>query len=147
MVSQLPWSRMQYWRDRRLGSWCFNVPSQSKLFYSFPHFWTKNPVLLWIIKQLHHVIPLNFVHSCTAQADVGVFLQKHLYQGLQREEGALRWRRGWKKSSASNLSWCCLRTHRRTGTRRVGWRSTREKQIQTHSSTCVYVRYWLLRVS
>lgn len=50
----------------------------------------KKPVFLWIIKQLYHVIPLNFVHSCTAQADVGVFLQKHLYQGLQREEGALR---------------------------------------------------------
>lgn len=61
-----------------------------------------------------------------------MFLQKNLYPGLQREEGALRWRRDWKKSSASNLSLCCLRTHRRTGTRRAGWRSSVEKQIQTH---------------
>lgn len=65
------------------------------------------------------------------QANLEVFLQKRLYPGLQREEGASRWRRDWKKSSASNLSSCCLRTHRRTGTRRAGWRSSVEKQTHT----------------
>lgn len=75
-------------------------------------------------------IPLNFVHSCTTQANLEVSLQKHLYPGLQREEGAPRWRRDWKKSSASNLSLCFLRTHRRTGTRRARWRSSVERQIQ-----------------
>lgn len=79
-------------------------------------------------------IPLNFVHSCTTQANLEVSLLKHLYPGLQREEGAPRWKRDWKKSSASNLSLCFLRTHRRTGTRRARWRSSVERQIQTQCS-------------
>lgn len=142
MVSQLPWSRMHYWRDRRLGSCCFNISSKPKLFSSFP---LPKQKVLWSLGLsssffINCDIPLNFAHFCTALADVGACLQKHLCQGLQREEGALRWRRGWKKSSASNLSWCCLRSHRRTGTRRAGWHSTGEKHRQTHSSTCGV--YW-----
>lgn len=69
-------------------------------------------------------IPLNSAHSCITQASSGVFLQKHLYPELQRPEGAMRWRKDWKISSANNLSLCCLRTRRRTGTRRAGWRSS-----------------------
>lgn len=110
-----------------------SVPGKSKLFSSFPPHKTKT---LWSFGLSssyfsNQDIPLNFVHSCTTRANLEVFLQKHLYPEFRREEGALRWRKDWKKSSASNLSLCFLRTHRRTGTRRAGWRSSAEKQIQT----------------
>lgn len=111
------------------------VLSTSKLFFPLwnqPPWWSFGLLSSYFSNQ---DIPLNFVHFCTTGANPEVFLQKHVYPGLQREEGASRWRRDWKISSASNLSLCCLRTHRRTGTRRASWHSSVEKQIQKHPIT------------
>lgn len=75
------------------------VPSKSKLFSSIsPHKTLKTcgPLAYQaVISEIkayfrNRDIPLNFVHSCTTQENLEVFLQRRLYPGLQREEGESR---------------------------------------------------------
>lgn len=66
-------------------------------------------------------IPLNFVHSCIAQANLIEFLQKYLYPGFQKGWVAQKWKTYWKRSFASSLSWRPPRKHRKIGTRRADW--------------------------
>lgn len=68
------------------------------------------------------------VPSCRAQEAPAVSLQKHLCPLFHTWWAAQRWRKGWKKSSASSQSWLCRRSRRRTDTRRAGSRRP-EKQV------------------
>lgn len=99
--------------------------SWSQLYWQFPrktmHLWH-----LWF-----SYWPLHPVPSCTVQEHPAASLLKSLCPLSQTWWAALRWRTGWRKSSASSQSWPCQRSHRRTGTRRAGSRTPARHAIWT----------------